>query len=104
MFRIFNLKFKQYKIYVRVTNQIHPKLTKEPHLVHHVTLQRIHVPILIISNSPVVLSQAQAYNQFHITSDFKIVIPIFSVILNANMYVRQNTGPVMLMEYILTKR
>ena len=99
---IFNLKFKQ-KIYVRVTNQIHPKLTVKPHLVHHSTLQRIHVFILVISSSPVILSQAKAYYQFHIMSDFKIVIPIFSVIQNANTYVRQNIGPAMLMEYMLTK-
>jgi steroid 5-alpha reductase family enzyme len=101
---ISNLKLKQYKINVHVTNQIHPKLTMKPHLVHYFTLQRIHVFILIISSSPVILSQAKAYNQFHITSDFKIVIPIFSVIQNANTYVRQNIGPAMLMEYILTKR
>lgn len=70
---IFNFKFKQYKIYVHVTNQIHPKLTLKPHLVHHFTLQRIHAFVLIISNSPVILFQAKAYNQFHITSNFKIL-------------------------------
>jgi hypothetical protein len=59
----------------------------------------------MISNGPVILSQAKAYNQFHIIRDFKIVTPICTVIQNANIYVRQNNGPtMMLMEYILTKQ
>jgi hypothetical protein len=61
--------------------------------------------ILMISNGPVILSQAKAYNQFHIISDLKNVTPICTVIQNANTSVRQNNGPtMMLMKYILTKQ